>query len=80
MNTLFSLVLIAISIGGLIYYWWKARLTGVYWFYILFVTLFWPIGSIIGIYWALEDLHMFYRGKPLIKKSDDKDSKYSLKD
>jgi len=79
MNTFLSLVLIGIVFGGLIYYWVKARVMGIYWVYIVFVILAWPIGALIGIYWALEDLSVYYRGKPLIK-SEDKDSKYSLKD
>jgi hypothetical protein len=79
MNTFLSLVLIGIVFGGLIYYWVKARVMGIYWVYVVFVILAWPIGALVGIYWALEDLSVYYRGKPLIK-SDDKDSKYSLKD
>ena len=52
---------------------------GVYWVYILLAILAWPLGALVGIYWALNDLSVYYRGKPLVK-TDDKDSKYSLKE
>ena len=65
MNTFLSLVLIGIIFGGLIYYWVKARVIGIYWVYIVFVILAWPIGALVGIYWALEDLSVYYRGELL---------------
>jgi len=80
MRTLLSFALLGLLFAGWLYYWWKARAIGVYWLYIFFVMVFWPFGAIVGIYWAIEDLYMYYFGKPLIKKTDDKDSKYSLKE
>ena len=79
MKAIASLALLGIVFGGLIYYWIKARVMGIYWVYIMLAILAWPLGALVGIYWALDDLSVYYRGKPLIK-SDDKDSKYSLKE
>jgi hypothetical protein len=81
MNIFFSTVLLALVLGGLLYYWQKARLLGVHWLYMVLAFLCWPIGALIGAYWAISDFYFYYRGKPLItSKQNDKDSKYSLKD
>ena len=80
MKIILSTVLLALFLGGLFYYWQKARLLGVYWPYMVFAFLFWPIGSLIGAYWAILDIYFYYFGKPLItSKQNNKDSKYSLK-
>jgi hypothetical protein len=79
MNTIGSIVSIGVLFGGWVYYIWKARVAGVYWPYFLFSILVWPVGCFAGIYWGLDDLSLYYRGKPLLKASD-KNSKYSLKE
>jgi len=81
MKTILTVLLAVITLGGGFYYWYRARLHGVYWLYIIFAFLIWPIAVIIGIYWALEDLSTYYRGKSFLStKSEDNDSKYSLKE
>lgn len=86
MNTFLSLVTIITVFGGLLYFGYKSTAMGVHWVYMLLGVFFW-YGAFVGIYWALNDLHLYYLGRPLIpskldssKNSAAKEEKYSLKE
>ena len=86
MNTLFSLLAILSFFGGLIYFGYKASINGMHWFFIMIWVIF-GVGAIVGIYWALNDLCLYYFDKPLFSSNSnsspekkDKESKYSLKE
>ncbi len=59
MNT-YGILLIGLAIGGLLYFWQKARLHGLNLPLIIIAFLFWPIGATIGLYWATKDLYFHY--------------------
>ena len=67
-------------IASLFYFWQRSRVHGLHWIYVVFAYIFWPIGALVGAYWAISDLCFYYRGKPLISTKSDDDSKYSLRD
>ena len=59
MNDL-TIAIICISIvSGLYYFWHKCQMFAVSKFALLIGILIWPIGVIIGIYWAIKDFFLF---------------------
>jgi hypothetical protein len=93
MNTFFSLIAILSLFGGIFYFAWKSDDMGVSWSFMLLGIFFFPIGAIVGFYWVLNDLCLYYLNRPLLHSSknhakdssdsnekDGKESKYSLKE
>jgi len=93
MNTIFSLIVIFSIFGGISYFAWKADDMEVHWSFMLIGIFLFPIGAIIGFYWVLNDLCLYYFNRPLLhsykndakdsndsNEKDGKESKYSLKE
>jgi hypothetical protein len=93
MNTIFSLIAIFSIFGGISYFALKADGMGVHWSFRLFGIVIFPVGSIIGFYWIINDLCLYYFNRPLLhsnkndakdsndsNEKDGKESKYSLKE
>jgi len=75
-----QILIVFIILAGLFYFWQRARVVGLHWIYIVLAYILWPIGTLVGLYWAITDFYFYYRGKPLNhSKPEDKDSN-SLKD
>ena len=59
MNDL-TLAIFAISIvGGLYYFWFKCQIFAVSKLVLLMGVLMWPVGAVVGIYWAIKDFFLF---------------------
>jgi hypothetical protein len=58
----FTAAIFCISIvGGLYYFWYKCKIYAVDRFTFFMGILMWPIGALVGIYWAIKDLFLFHK-------------------
>lgn len=59
MKELIVVILSGLMIGGLYYFWHRCQIFAVSKLTILMGILIWPIGMIVGIYWAIKDFIQF---------------------
>jgi hypothetical protein len=54
-------ILVLIFIGGAIYFWQRAMSIGLSLSLIIISYLFFPIASLLGLYWLIKDIYFFYK-------------------
>jgi hypothetical protein len=61
MNNLLIGTTVLIFIGGAIYFWQRARIFGFGVPTLIIAYLFFPVASIVGLYWFIKDIYIFYK-------------------
>ena len=59
MNDLTAAIFCISILGGLYYFWYKCQIFAVDRFTFIMGILMWPIGALVGIYWAIKDFFLF---------------------
>lgn len=59
MNDLTAAVFAISIVGGLYYFWFKCQIFAVSKLTLLIGILMWPVGALVGIYWAIKDYFLF---------------------
>jgi len=59
MNDLTAAIFGISIVGGLYYFWYKCQIIAVDRFTFFMGILMWPIGALVGIYWAIKDFFLF---------------------
>lgn len=59
MNNLLGILLLLLIVCGLYYFWYKCQMFAVSKVALIMGLLFWPIGVVTGIYWAIKDFFVF---------------------
>jgi hypothetical protein len=59
MNDLIAAIFCISILGGLYYFWHKCHFFAVDRFTFVMGLLMWPIGALVGIYWAIKDFLLF---------------------
>jgi len=63
MNDLTAAILAISILGGLYYFWMRCQMFSVSKTLLLLGILMWPVGAIVGIFWAIQDFFKFRVGK-----------------
>lgn len=59
MNDLTSAIFLLMMVGGIFYFWYKCQMFAVSKTALFLGLLMWPVGVMIGIYWAIKDVFVF---------------------
>jgi len=59
--SILGIILVSLVLGGLLYFWQKASVHGVSSITMILAFIFFPVGVIIGLYWAFSDLYFHYK-------------------
>lgn len=77
MNDLTAAIFCISIVGGLYYFWFKCQIFVVDRFTLFMGILIWPVGALVGIYWAIKDFFLFRESKRNIEvnfENKEKDS------
>lgn len=59
MNNLVGMMILLMIVCGLYYFWYKCQVFAVSKVTLVMGFLFWPVGVITGVYWAIKDIYVF---------------------